>query len=218
MERVEIISSPRTVTGKKVKVLRQEGLVPLVVYGRDEPVNLKGVEFDIQRAIARASGQLIALNIEGGKGPKMVLAREVQRDVITGKLIHVDFYEVDMTEKVRVEVQLQFVGEPPLVTTNEAALMQTLTSVEVECLPGDIMQSIEVDVSALNEVGDSLSVSDLVVPDTVELLTAAEEMVVRLNAIVEIEEEEAEEEELFGEAAEVEVIGRGKEEDEDFEE
>ncbi|MBN1583077.1 MAG: 50S ribosomal protein L25 [Anaerolineae bacterium] len=218
MERVEITSSLREVTGKKVKRLRKEGLVPLVVYGRTEPINLKGVEFDINRAIARASGQLIALDIEGQKEAKMVLARDVQRDVITGKIVHVDFYEVDMTEKVRVEVQLQFVGEPRLVAIHEATLMQTLTSVEVECLPGDIMQSIEVDVSVLAEIGDSLLVGDLVVPDTVEILTAADEMVVRLNAIVELEEEEGEEEVLFGEVGEVEVIGRGKTEEEEIEE
>jgi large subunit ribosomal protein L25 len=217
MERVEITSSPRELTGKKVKRLRHEGVVPLVVYGRNEPVNLKGVEFDINRAIARASGQLIALNIEGQKQAKMVLAREVQRDVITGKILHVDFYEVDMTEKVRVEVQLQFVGEPRLVAINEATLLQMLTSVEIECLPGDIMQSIEVDVGGLAEIGDSLLVSDLVVPDTSEILTPADEMVVRLNAIVEIEEEEVEEEILFGEVGEVEVIGRGKTEEEEEE-
>jgi large subunit ribosomal protein L25 len=206
------------VTGKKVKRLRRKGIVPLIVYGRKEPVNLKGVEFDINRAIARASGQLIALNIQGQKGAKMVLAREVQRDVISGKILHVDFYEVDMTEKVRVEVQLQFVGEPRLLATNEASLMQMLNLVEIECLPGDIMQSIEVDIGVLAEIGDSLSVSDLVVPDTAEILTPADEMVVRLNAIVEIEEEEVEEEEFFGEEVEPEVIGRGKTEEEEIEE
>ena len=189
----------------------------MVVYGRKtESVNLKGVEFDLQRAIFRASGQLIALNIEGQKNPRMVLARDVQRDVITGKLVHVDFYEVDMTEKVRVEVQLQFVGEPKLVSINEAMLSQTLSFVEVECLPGDILQSIEVDISKLVEMDDSLMVSDLVVPDTVELLTPADEMVVKLNPV--FEEEEEPEEEFFAEVGEVEVIGRGKTEEEEFDE
>jgi len=218
MERVEIQASSRVVTGKKVKRLRAEGLVPMIVYGRKkEPANLKGIEFDIQRAIARSSGQLIALNIEGQDNPKMVLAREIQRDVLSGKLLHVDLYEVDMTEKVRVEVQLQFVGEPKLVTINEATLMQTLTSVEVECLPGDILQSIEVDVGGLVEINDSLMVSDLVVPDTVAVLTAADEMVVKLNPV--LEEVEEEEEEIFADLGEVEVIGRGKgEEEEEFEE
>lgn len=214
MERVEIKAGPRAVTGKKVRRLRTEGLVPLVVYGRQEPVNLKGNEFDIRRAIFRASGRLIALNIEGQDQAKMVLAREVQRDAISGKLIHVDLYEVDMAEKVRVEVQLEFVGEPQLMKINEADLLQTLNSVEIECLPGDILQSIEVDVSVLQEIGDSLTVSDLVVPDTIKILTPGDEMLVRLNAIGEAPEEAEEEEIPVGE---VEVIGRGKAEEEEFE-
>lgn len=217
MERVEMNVSPRVQTGKKVKRLRTEGLVPLVVYGRREPANLKGVEFDIHRAIQRASGRLITLNIEGQNEPRMVLAREIQRDVISGKLLHVDLYEVDMAVKVQVEVSLEFVGEAPMVRTNEASLLQTLNSVEIECLPGDILESIEVDVSGLDEIGDSLTVSDLVVPDTIEILTPGDDMVVRLVAIEEeIEEEEVEE--MPFELGEVEVIGRGRpEEEEEFE-
>jgi large subunit ribosomal protein L25 len=216
-ERVGITTSPRVLTGKKVKALRAQGLVPLVVYGRKTtPINLQGTGFDLQRAIARAGGQLIELNVEGQKGSRMVLAREIQRDVLTGNLIHVDFYEVDMAEKVRVEVQLNFVGEPVLVSTNQATLLQTLSSVEVECLPSDILQSIDVDLTKLVEMDDSLLVGDLAVPDTVEVLQPADEMVVKLNPIV--EEEEEEEEEAFIEVGEVEVIGRGVTEEEDFDE
>jgi large subunit ribosomal protein L25 len=216
-ERVGFTTRPRVVTGKKVKTLRAQGLVPLVVYGRKTaPIILQGVEFDLQRAISRSGGQLIELNIEGQKGSKMVLAREIQRDVLTGSLVHVDFYEVDMAEKVRVEVQLNFVGEPALVGTNQATLLQTLSSIEIECLPGNIVQSIEVDLAKLVEMDDSLFVSDLAVPDTVEVLQPADELVVKLNPIVE-EEEEVEEEE-FVEVGEVEVIGRGRTEEEEFDE
>ncbi len=217
MERVEIMAMPRVLTGKKVKNLRREGLVPMVVYGRTEPFNLKGVEFDVKRAIAQASGQLIVLDVDGEEQPRMVLARDVQRDFISGSLIHVDLYEVDMTEKVRVEVQLHLVGEPRLVVIGEAMLLQAMTSVEVECLPGDIVQSIEVDISRLVEMDDSLLVGDLPVPDTVEILTHADELVAKLNPVIELVEEE--EEDMFAvvdAAGDVEVVERGKAE-EDFE-
>ena len=90
MDQIVIEAQPRSVTGKKVKTLRRQGLVPLIVYGKTEPRNIQAVEFDTHRAIAQAGGQLIALNVEGTDASLTVLAREVQRDAISGKLIHAD--------------------------------------------------------------------------------------------------------------------------------
>jgi large subunit ribosomal protein L25 len=222
MDQVELYAQPRAITGKKVKRLRAQGIIPLIVYGRSrEPVSIQAPEFDARRALARSSGQLMALHIEGEDEPRMTLARDIQRDVITGRLLHIDLYEVDVSQKTQVEVSLSLVGEPHLVGTGEALLVTLLNAVEIECLPTDILQSIEVDASGLVGLDDAVYVRDLVVPDTIEILTDPDQMVARLEVVLE-EEEEEEEEEVFLEepsVAEVEVIQRGRvEEEEDQEE
>jgi large subunit ribosomal protein L25 len=219
MDQVQVSAEPRAITGKKVKTLRREGLVPLVVYGRQEPVNVQASEFDTKRAIARAGGQLMELKIKGEKRPRMVLARDEQYDVISGSLLHADLYEVDMTETIQVDVPLSIVGETSLVETNQAMLLQVLNEVQIECLPGDIMQSIEVDISGLEDFGAAVYVGDLSLPESITVLTPSDELIVRLQGI-QVEEEEEEEEELVEEveAGEVEVIQRGKAEEEEEEE
>jgi large subunit ribosomal protein L25 len=216
MDQIELVVQPRTVIGKKVKVLRREGIVPLVVYGRSESTNIQATEIEATRAISQSRGQLIALTVEGEGAPRMVLAREVQRDVITGRILHADLYEVDITERIEVTVPLMLVGEPPLVEANEAVLLQVLNEVQIECLPTEIMQSLEVDVSGLSDFGEAIYVSNISLPEGIDMITLADEMVARLDTIEEEEEEEIEEEELFApaEAGEVEVIGRGAEEEE----
>jgi large subunit ribosomal protein L25 len=217
MDQVELNAQPRSITGKKVKQLRENGMIPMVVYGRKtEPINVQSVEFDTRRLLAHVGGSLVALRIDGESEPRMVLARGAQRDVITGNLLHLDLYEVDMTAMLQVEVPLSFVGEPHLVDTGEALLIHILNAVEIECLPSAIMQSIEVDVSQLVDLDDAIHVRDLIVPEGVELVTDGDEMVARLEQIFE-EEEEEEEEVAFGvpSAADVEVIQRGKVEEEE---
>lgn len=216
MEQIELYAETRSVTGKKVKQLRAEGLMPLIVYGRRvEPLNIQAAEFDVKRTLARTSGQLIALRVEGERDPRMVLARDIQRDVISGALLHADLYQVDMTETVQVDVTLSFVGEAHLVSIGEAVLATMMTSVEIECLPGDIMQSIEVDISSLVDMDDAIYVRDLVVPAGIEILTDEEELIARMDYPEEEEEEEEEEFELPS-VDEVEVIG--EREEEEFEE
>jgi large subunit ribosomal protein L25 len=218
MDQIELEVQPRSIVGKKVKALRREGLVPGVVYGRTDPMNVQVPELDAARAIGQAGGQLITLKVGGEDEGRMVLAREVQRDVISGQLLHADFFEVDVTERLQVSVPLVLVGEPSLVEANEAVLLQALNEVEIECLPTDIMQLIEVDVSGLEGFADAVHVRDLQLPPTIELLTPGDEMIARLEPI---EEEEVEEEEALFEVVqpgEVEVIGRGAEEEEEEEE
>jgi len=219
MDQVEFYVRPRSVTGKKVKRLRRAGLVPLVVYGsKREPMNLQATEFDALRAIARAGGQLIAVHVEGEDRPRMALARDVQRDAITGSLLHADLYEVDITSTIQIEVPLSFVGEPRLVGTGEAILVSVMNSVMIECLPTEIVQSIEVDLSDLAEMDDAIHVRDLPALEHIRVLTDPDEMIARLEPVMEEEEEEVEEE-LFAmpSAEDVEVIQRGRAEEEEEE-
>lgn len=214
MKQFEINARPRAITGKQVRHLRSEGLVPLVVYGHHtQPLNIQAVEFDVKRTLSHAGHQLITLNIDGEDKPRMVLTREVQREPLSGKLSHVDLYEVDMSEKVRLEAQIELTGEARLVRAGQANLLQVLTQVQVECLPADIIQSIVVDISKLAEFDDAIYVKDLSVPSTIKVLTSGDELVVKLEAISEAAEEEA----AVAEPGEVEVIKRGKAEEEDFE-
>jgi large subunit ribosomal protein L25 len=213
MEQIELKVEKRTIIGKRVKVLRREGIIPALLYGpKTEPVPIQCDERELQRVLAWAGGtNLIALRIGDAGKPEMTLVSEVQRDSITNDLYHVDFYQVVMTEKVTAEVNIVFVGEPSAVHQNDVMLLQGADSVEVECLPGDLIHSIEVDISDL-EIDDAIYVRDLQVPDNVAILTDGEELVVKVQYLYIPEEEEEVEEWLEGAPEEVEVIAKGKEE------
>ena len=212
MEQIELKTQKRKVLGKKVKNLRREGLVPAVLYGhKTDAVPLQVEERELNRILTQAGGhRLIALKIGRARKRQMALAREVQWDVITGRPIHVDFYAVVMTEKLTTAVPLVLVGEAPAAERAEVILLQGLDEVEIECLPGDLIEAIEVDVSELEEVDQAVYVKDLRVPSTVEILTDPEEIVARVDwaAPEEVEEEEV----VPVEPVEVEVIAKGKEE------
>jgi len=219
MEKIELRAEPRTLRGKKVKTLRREGLVPAVMYGhRTEPTLLQVRAPELDRVLARTGGnRLITLTIGDGAGTHMALAREVQRDVITGSPLHVDFYEVTMTKKIRVEVPVVLRGESPVVARGEGMLLHMLDTIEIECLPGDLLDRIEVDVSGLEGFDQAIYVRDLDVPSSVEWVSGGEEMIVKVEPLA--AEEEEEEEELLEEApAEVEVITERKAEKEAREE
>ena len=209
MERIELKVEKRTLLGKKVKRLRRQGLIPAIIYGHEtEPIPVQIEERELTRVLAQAGpNRLITLRLDGQ--PRLALAREIQRDVITDKLLHVDFYTVVMTEKLSAEVPLILVGESPAVERREGVLQHGIDTVEVECLPGDLIHSIEVDLSELKELGQAIYVKDLKVPPSVEILTDGEEMVVKVVPIV----EEVEEEEVAVAPGEVEVVTKRKEEE-----
>ena len=212
MEQIELKAEKRTIIRKRVKSLRREGIIPAVLYGpKTEPIPIQCDERELQRILAIAGGtNLISLRIDDAGKPKMALAREVQRDVITNELHHVDFYQVVMTETVKAEVNIILTGEPPAVQQKEFMLLQGTDSVEIECLPGDLIHSIEVDLSNLG-VDDAIYVKDLQVPDNVTILTDGEELVANVQRLRVEEEEEVVEEELEVAPEEVEVIAKGKE-------
>lgn len=212
MEQIELETQKREVLGKKVKSLRREGLIPAVLYGHETaPIPLQVEERELNRVLAQAGEhRLIALKIGRARKRHMALTREVQWDVIAGKPIHVDFYAVVMTEKITTAVPLVLGGEAPAADRAGVILLQGLDEVEIECLPGDLPEAIEVDLSGLEEVDQAIYVKDLQVPRAVEILTDGEEIVVKVGWAA---AEEVEEEVVVPVAlAEVEVIAKGKEE------
>jgi len=211
MEQIELETQTREVLGKKVKSLRREGLVPAVLYGHETvSIPLQVEERELNRVLAQAGGhRLIALKVGRSRKRQMALARDVQWDVIAGKPIHVDFYAVVMTEKITTEVPLVFVGEAPAADQVGAMVLQGLDEVEIECLPGDLIEAIEVDLSGLEEIDQAIYVKDLRLPPTVEILTDTEELVAKVTwAAAEVVEEA-----VPVAPEEVEVIARGKEEE-----
>ena len=206
----------RAVLGKQVKQLRRNGLVPGVLYGHS--FEAQSLQFDAKmlgRLVSRMGGsQLVAVQIDGQEEPERALLREVQRDVLSGEILHVDFYRVRMDERLTAEIPLVILGESPIVTTREGLMLQGVSVIEVECLPGDLVEAIEIDVSELVELDQSIFIRDLAVPEKIDVLSDPDVMVVRVVPIVEEEiiEEELGEEEV--ELEEVEVVGGTEEEEE----
>jgi large subunit ribosomal protein L25 len=215
MEELELGAQTRTVFGKKTKNLRREGIIPATLYGpKTEAMSLQLPERELSRVLEHAgTNRLIGLMIDGAKKPRMILARDVQRDVITHSLVHVDLYEVVMTEKITADIPITLVGVAPGVTKKEGLLVRGLDSLQVHCLPDQLMDEIEVDISVLEERDQAILVSDLNVAGDIEILTNPDEVVVQILAVkekaleVEVEEElEVAEAEIITAAAEAEEL------------
>jgi large subunit ribosomal protein L25 len=213
-KQVELSAEKRTVLGKQIKQLRRQGWTPGVMYGHGyESVPLKFEMRELQRLLSETGGsQLVGIKIKGQSQPEMALVRDVQRDPIRQTILHVDFYRVQMTERLTTEIPLELIGESPVAERNEGILLQGISSIEVECLPGDLVDAIEVDLSDLVELDQALYVHDLAIPSGIDVLTDADEMIVRVTPLAEEEtfEEELEEIEM-PEAVEVEVITEAQE-------
>lgn len=216
VEQVELAAEKRTVLGKQVKQLRRQGWVPGVMYGHSfDPLSVQFEEPSLRGVLSQVSGsQLVRIKVEGRKQPEMALVRDVQRDCIRGTLLHVDFYRVKMTERLTAEVPLVIVGESPVVERQEGVVLYGISAVEVECLPGDLVDGIEVDLSDLIESDQALYVRDLAIPAGLELLTDPDEVIARVVLVREEEEEEEEEEMVVPEAEEIEVITAAREKEE----
>lgn len=163
MDRLSLNAEERTVYGKKVKKLRKDGKLPAHVFGKG--VNTEHVAVDTKEflKVFHQAGEtgLIHLRI-GREKVRPVLIREVQHDPILGNPIHIDFYQVDLTQKVRVAVPLVLIGEQPeSVHLGETIVLQTLNEVEVEALPTDLVEKIEVDITPLKNINDAISVFGL---------------------------------------------------------
>jgi large subunit ribosomal protein L25 len=215
MEAITLEASPRTVTGKKVKLLRQEGLVPAIMYGKDvEPTAIQLDDRETVKLLSQAGGSTL-IDLKIGKKTHKVLFRAVQRDPITLSLIHVDFLQVAMDVAIRTYVPIEFVGEAPAVKNLGAVLVTGMTEIEVEALPSDLVDRITVDLEVLHEMDDSITVGDLFLGKDVKVLTEPEEAVAHvMYQIIEEEEEEVVEElEEILEEGEPEVAGRAEREE-----
>jgi large subunit ribosomal protein L25 len=180
-------------------------MVPGVVYGRDfDPRQVQFPYLIIERLIQHAgTSHIIGLSIEGEADPYMALIRDVQRDPVTGRIMHIDLYRVVAGQAIRSSVPVIQTGESPIATAELATITQALDTVEVECLPGDMPESIVVDISGLTELSDHITAGDLVAPENVRILTAPDTEIIQVTAL---RPEEVEEELEVAEGAEVEGV------------
>ena len=214
MEALELKAEVREVTGRHVKYLRQDGLVPAVLYGRNTASTLLQIEAKSLYKVLREAGthQLISLQVSDKK-PLMTLARDIQRDNIKHNYLHVDFYAVQMDEKVTAQVPLVIDGVAPAVKDQGGILTQGLDELEIECLPKDLISAIEVNVEELVEYNDAVIVADLKVPSSITILSDLDSMVVKVEPPRKEEEVEVVEEEEVEVTAEPEVLTEAKAEE-----
>lgn len=209
----DIILKAQSRKDKKI----EEGNIPAVVYGKGieaQNIQMKKGAFD---KIYQEAGEsnLISLQVEG-KEPIQVLIKEVQTDPVKGFYLHADFYQVDMKAKITTEIPLEFIGESKAVKDLNGILIKNLDALEVECLPGDLVDHIEVDLSSLNTFDDAIKVNDLHIPETIEILTNVDSIVATVVEPRKEEEQPAEEalEEKKKEDGKAETGGEEKKEEE----
>ncbi|MCS7282160.1 MAG: 50S ribosomal protein L25 [Anaerolineae bacterium] len=205
----------RTVVGKKTKQLRARGWIPAVLYGPGVENRLLQIPAsEAETVIARAgTSHLITVNIRGDKGPVQVLLKGFQRDPIRRNLLHVDLYQVAMDKPITVEVPIVLVGSSPVLDRKEGILLQGKQTLEIECLPKDLIEAVEVDLSLLTEVDQQITVADLALPPTIRVLDDPDEVIVRVSPL----EEEEEIVEEVPTTVEPELIRKRKEEVEEEE-
>jgi large subunit ribosomal protein L25 len=165
MKEIVIKAKPRDKLGKEhAKKLRRNGIVPAVVYGAEMsplPLEVEAKSFHALLRSGLGENVIITLNIDDPKnGDKKVLIRELQRDPVWGEILHVDFQQISLSKKLTIKVPIHLVGVPIGVQQDGGILQHVLRELEVECLPTDIPDKIEVDVTAL-KIGDSIHVGDI---------------------------------------------------------
>jgi len=171
MKQIELEAAHREILGKKVRHLRRQDITPVHLFGHDvESMALQCDTAVLQRVLVQAGKTgLIDLKVDKAKRPRNVLVREVQRDPPTGRLLHVDFYQVKITEKIKVEVPIVLVGEAPALKLKDNMLIQELDSLSIECFPDKIPASIELDISPLTEAEQAIRVKDITLDEEVTI-------------------------------------------------
>ncbi|MFC2004434.1 50S ribosomal protein L25 [Chloroflexota bacterium] len=208
MGQIELEVASREILGKKVSFLRRQGITPVHIFGHGiQSVALQCDTAKLQRVLAEAGKtRLIGLKLGNEKRPRNVVVREVQIEPLTGKMLHVDFYQVKMAEMMKVDVPVVLTGEAPALKLKENSLVQELSTLAVECLPAKIPTSVELDISSLTEPEQAMRVKDIELDKEINVLNDPELVVARISSrSMEKIEEEVVEEELV-EAAEGAVL------------
>ena len=212
-ETLTLAAAPRD-TAKTAKVLRREGTVPGTLYGREYDVRSLQFEYRALQRMIRTAGtsRFVELAIEGLEEENTILVRDVQRDPVTDRILHVDLYRILAGQEIRNQVPLVLVGEAPVIELG-AMVSQVVESIEVLCLPKDMPTYIEADLTSLTELNSHLAVGDLAIPEGVAVLTSPALAIVQITIPRGLEEEEEEAEVVEGEEGELEPGAEGEAEE-----
>ena len=184
MEAIYLPAAQRDVFGKKVKTLRRSGLIPLHLYGKGMPSrSLHGNSQEVAKAISRV-GQHMPLNLqlESSSEPELVFVREVQYHPVTNQILHVDLVRVDVSQAITGEVPISLSGESPAVRSQGGVLVQSMYRLLVESLPLEMPERIDVDLSSLEELDQSIRVSDIAASQGIKLVGDLDEIIVRITS------------------------------------
>lgn len=182
MEKYNFSAKPRDIVGKKVKELREEGEVPAVVYGFGQKPQNVTVDEEILTDVYKKAGSSALVDLAIGENkPIAVIIQELQKHAVTGKPLHADFYAVQMDKEIHTEIPLEFMGEAPAVKDLDGILETPKDTVEVECLPKDLVAKIEVDISSLKTFDDSIHIRDIFAPPGIKILDDPEETIALVN-------------------------------------
>jgi large subunit ribosomal protein L25 len=217
MERITINAEKREEAGKgTARSLRRKDMIPAVLYRGGGSLPIKLARKEITQFINTTAGEQIMVNLQFADGEtKLALVKDYQVEPTKRELLHADFFEVLLTEKVKVNVHVIPTGEPVGVKRDAGILQNLLRDIEIECLPDKIPGHIKIDISGL-EIGQSFHVSDLQLAEGIKILTDPGDVIV--NIIAPVVEEVAPVEEVAAaapEAVEPEVIKKGKKEEEE---
>ena len=184
MKQLELEVTKREIIGKKVRFLRREGTLPVNLYGSGiKSMPLQVDNKSIKQVLSQAGKtDLITLKIAGTKTPRKVLVREVQINRLTDELLHIDFYRVKMTEKIKAEVPLVFVGEAPVLRhSKNSSLLRLINSLTIEALPDALPHNFEIDVSNIEDLNQAIYVKDINLGEGVTLVGDPEQLIVKVT-------------------------------------
>ena len=212
MKAISLQVQTRMLQGRKVNQLRTKALMPGVIYGKGIPSQVVEMALSEFSHVYQAAGETGLVELKLGSETRPVLIKSVQVHPVTNKFLHVDFYQVDLKTEVTANVPLKIIGTAPAVADKLGLLLQLLDEVEVEALPTDLPEFMEVDISKLVAVADAIVVSELNVQPEITVVTDGNLEVVKIGELVSKETEaevKAEEEKAQQAQAEAPVTTPG---------
>jgi large subunit ribosomal protein L25 len=185
MSNLKLKTVKRNVFGKKTVALRRQGITPVHVFGNGiESLALQCESSELNRVILQGgTTRLIEVGIDNEKLPRSVFIREIQRNAISGQILHVDFYQVNKLEKMTAEIPIVFIGDSPASKSKVNMVEHQLTHIEIEALPDNMPQHIQVDISNLKEAGDIIHVKDIKFADGVSSTTDPDQIIIKVSKI-----------------------------------
>ncbi len=204
MPDIKLDASKRDILGKKTRYLRRQGITPTHLFGHNlKSQALQCNTLDLLKILTQAgTTRPVSLKIEGDKDSKSVFIREIQRNVLSQQLLHMDFYQVKKGEKMQMDIPIVLVGESPALKSKDRMISRGIDELKIECLPEKVPPQIEVDISTLTEIEQGIYVKDIVLDPDITVFDDPEQLIVKVAEVfVEVEEEKPEITEAEEEAA-----------------